>query len=79
MSQWSEMGSDLVSFLTVHELKQLVDDSLQEFPVCSEEARILAHNVHDVGRYDGLVVLPSFLLTQAQQVLHVRGCNQYLD
>lgn len=60
-------------FLTVHELKQLVDDSLQEFPVCSEEARILADNVHDVGRYDGLVVLPSFLLAQAQQVLPVRG------
>lgn len=57
------------SFLTVHELKQLVDDSLEELPVGSKEARILAHNVHDVGGYDGLVVLPSFLLTQAEQVL----------
>lgn len=37
-----------LQFLTVHELKQLVDDSLEELPVGSEEARILAHNVHDV-------------------------------
>lgn len=57
--------SDLIPFLTMHELKQLVYNSLQKFPVCSEEARILAHNIHDVGRYNGLVVLPSFLLTQA--------------
>lgn len=49
----------------MHELKKLVYNSLQKFPVCSEEARILAHNVHDVGRYNGLVVLPSFLLAQA--------------
>ena len=56
-------------FLTVHELKQLVDDGLEELPVSSEEARILTHDVHDVRRYDGLVVFPSFLLTQPQQVL----------
>lgn len=37
-----------IKFLTVHELKQLVDDGLQELPVRSEEARVLAHNVHDV-------------------------------
>lgn len=36
-----------LQFLTVHELKQLVDDSLEELPVGSEEARILAHNVQD--------------------------------
>lgn len=35
----------------------------------SEEARILANNIHDVGSYDGLVVLSSLLLTQTQQVL----------
>lgn len=62
--------------LTVHELKQLVDNRLQEFPVCSEEARILAHDVHDVGRYNGFVVLPSFLLAQAQQVLHTHTHTQ---
>ena len=50
-------------FLTVHELKQLVDDSLEELPVGSQEARILSHDVHDVGRYDGLVVFTSLLFT----------------
>lgn len=59
----------MVQFLTVHELKQLVDYSLEELPVGSEEARILAHDVHDVGGDDGLVVLSSLLLTQTQEVL----------
>lgn len=56
----------------MHELKQLVDDSLEKLPVGSEEARVLSHNVHDIGRYDGLVVLPSLLLTQAKQVLSAK-------
>ena len=55
--------------LTMHELKELVDHRLQELPVGPEEAGVLAHDVHDVGGYDGLVVLPPFLLTQPQQVL----------
>ena len=62
----------------MHELKELVDDGLEELPVSSEEARILAHDVHDVGGDDGLVVLPSLLLTQAQQVLsteHTHSVN----
>lgn len=45
---WSMWRIWSLQFLTVHELKQLVDDSLEELPVGSEEARILAHNVHDV-------------------------------
>ncbi len=56
-------------FLTMHELKQLVDNRLEELPVGSQESRILAYYVHDVGGDDGLVVLSSFLLTQAKQVL----------
>lgn len=56
----------------MHELKELVDHGLEELPVCSEEARVLAHHVHDVGGYDGLVVLALLLLTQPQQVLDDR-------
>lgn len=59
--------------LTVHELKEFVDHRLEELPVGSEEAWILANDVHDVGGYDGLVVLSSLLLTQTQQVLRKRG------
>lgn len=47
-SIWSVWRIWSLQFLTVHELKQLVDDSLEELPVGSEEARILAHDVHDV-------------------------------
>lgn len=53
----------------MHELKQLVDHSFEKLPVGSEEAWILANNIHDVRGYDGLVVLSSLLLTQTQQVL----------
>ena len=58
--------------LTVHELKELVDHRLQELPVGTQEAGVLAHDVHDVGGDDGLVVLPPLLLTQAQQVLEAK-------
>lgn len=47
----------------MHELKQFVDDSLQEFPVRTKEPWILAHYVHDIGGNDGLVILASLLLT----------------
>lgn len=60
----------------MHELKKLVDDSLEELPVSSEKTRILANNVHDVRCYDGFVVLPSFLLTQAKQVLNTQHTKQ---
>lgn len=55
----------------MHELEELVDDGLEELPVGAQEARVLAHDVHDVGRDDGLVVLPPLLLTQTQQVLRM--------
>jgi len=32
----------------VSELEELVDDSLEEFPVSFEESRILTNNVHDI-------------------------------
>lgn len=69
----------------VHKLEELVDDSLEEFPVCLEETRVLPDNVHDVGSTHRLVVLASFLLGQSQEVLddrdqepllHVLACRQ---
>jgi len=53
----------------VHEFKEFVDNSLEEPPVSSQEAWVLTHHVHDVGRNDGLVVFASLLFTQSQQVL----------
>jgi len=53
----------------VHEFEQLVDDRLKELPVGLEEARVLADDVHDVGRNDGLVVLAALDLNEAEQVL----------
>ena len=53
----------------MHELKELVDDRLEELPVGAQEAGVLAHDVHDVGGDDVLVVLAPLLLAQAQQVL----------
>ena len=32
----------------MHELEQLVDDSLEEFPMGLEESWVLADDVHDV-------------------------------
>lgn len=49
----------------VHELKQLVDNSLEEPPVGTEEPWVLSNNVHDVGSDDGLVVLALLLLAKA--------------
>lgn len=53
----------------MHELKKFVDDGFEELPVGSEKAWVLADDVHDVGGYDGLVVLSSLLLAQTQQIL----------
>jgi len=61
--------TSMLRLLTMHKLKVLVHDSLEEPPMSSKESRILPHDVHDVTGYDGLVVFPSLLLTQTQQVL----------
>ncbi len=37
--------------------------------MCAQEAGVLADDVHDVGRDDGLVVLAALHLAQAQQLL----------
>lgn len=49
--------------LTVHKLKVLVDDSLEEPPVSAQETWVLSHHVHDVAGYNGLVVFAPLLLT----------------
>ena len=52
----------------MHELKQLVDHSLEEFPVCSKEAWVLSHHIHDIWGNDCLVVFATLLFTQAKQI-----------
>ena len=47
----------------MHELEQLVDDSLQKLPMSFEEPRVLPDDVHDVGCDDSLVVLTTLDLT----------------
>lgn len=53
----------------VHELKQLVDDSLQELPMGFEESRILTDNIHNVGSTDSLIVLASLHLSKTKEIL----------
>ena len=53
----------------VNELEQLVHDRFEELPVCLEESRILADDVHDVGSDDGLVVLATLDLAKAEEIL----------
>mmetsp|Transcript_18783 Transcript_18783/g.59888 ORF Transcript_18783/g.59888 Transcript_18783/m.59888 type:complete len:439 (-) Transcript_18783:909-2225(-) len=52
----------------VHELEQLIHHRLEELPVRDQEARVLSHDVHDVGCDDSLVVLAARHLAHAQQV-----------
>lgn len=54
----------------MHELEELVDDSLEELSVSLEEPELLANEIHDVGSDDGLVVLASLHLAQAKEVLN---------
>lgn len=71
----------------VHELEQLVNDGLQELPVCLEESRVLADNVHDIRRDHGLIVLSTLDFAQPKQILDDRDqesllgllvCNMWL-
>lgn len=52
----------------MHELEKLVHDRLQEPPVGAQEAGVLSHHVHDVGRDDRFVVLAALLLAQAEKI-----------
>jgi hypothetical protein len=54
--------------VTMHELKQFIDNSFEELPVGPEESGILPHHVHDVGGNDSFVVLALFLLAKTQQI-----------
>ena len=56
----------------MHELKELIDNGLEELPVSAEESWVLSDHVHDVGGDDGLVVLASLLLTQTEELLDHR-------
>mmetsp|Transcript_28055 Transcript_28055/g.61252 ORF Transcript_28055/g.61252 Transcript_28055/m.61252 type:complete len:230 (-) Transcript_28055:1342-2031(-) len=56
----------------VHELEKLEDDCLQKSPMGSEEPRVLAHDIHDVARDHGLVLLAPLHLAQTQQILDHR-------
>ena len=56
----------------MHELKQLVDNRLEEFPMSAEKSWVLSDHVHDVGCNDCFVVLASLLLAQTQEVLDDR-------
>lgn len=42
------LGSRLTFVGFMHEFEELVDDSLEEFPMRLEESWVLADNVHDV-------------------------------
>ena len=53
----------------VHEFEQLVHYGLQELPVRTKKARVLADHVHNVGSNDSLVVFASFLFAQAKKIL----------
>mmetsp|Transcript_23028 Transcript_23028/g.68544 ORF Transcript_23028/g.68544 Transcript_23028/m.68544 type:complete len:597 (-) Transcript_23028:505-2295(-) len=53
----------------VHKFEELEDDCLQKLPVRSQEAWVLAHDIHDVAGHHSLVLLAALHLTEAQQVL----------
>ena len=58
----------------VHELEELVDNRLEEFPVRLEEARILSDNVHNVRRNDRLVIFSALDLAKSQEIFD--NCDQ---
>jgi len=53
----------------VHKLEELVHHGLEELPVKLQKAGVLSHNVHDVGRHHGLVVLSPLHLDQPEEIL----------
>ena len=54
----------------MHELEQLLDNSLQELPVPLQEYRELSDHVHYITRHHRLVVFPSFAFAKRQQVFN---------
>ena len=53
----------------VHELEELVDDRLEELPVCLQETRILADDIHNIGGNDCFVILATLDLAKAKKVV----------
>jgi len=53
----------------VHKLEEFVHNRLEEFPMSLEESGVLADDVHDIGRNDGLVILASLHLGQPKEIL----------
>mmetsp|Transcript_1208 Transcript_1208/g.3673 ORF Transcript_1208/g.3673 Transcript_1208/m.3673 type:complete len:517 (+) Transcript_1208:387-1937(+) len=56
----------------VHELEEFEDNCLQELPMSSQEAGVLADHVHDVAGNHSFVLLPTLHLAKAQQILDDR-------
>jgi hypothetical protein len=50
----------------VHELEELVDNGLQEFPVRFEKSRILTNDIHYIAGNDGFVVLAPYHLGKSK-------------
>ena len=72
--EWEERNrSPVLTFVCfVHELEELIDHRLQEFPVCFEESWILAHNIHDIGSNDRFVVFASLDFAKTEEILDDR-------
>ena len=71
-----ELGHTFVCL--VHELEKLVHDCLEELPVRLEETWVLANDVHDVGRNNGLVVLATLDLAKPEEILDDRDQESLL-
>lgn len=63
----------------MHELKQLVDDCLQELPVSSQKPWVLTYYVHYVGCNNGFVVFSSLLFTESQEILQQSTFLRFLS
>jgi hypothetical protein len=62
----------------VHELKELINYRLKEFPVSLKEARILSDDIHDVTGDDSFVILAPLHLSEAKKILDDRDKESLL-
>ncbi|KAH3676811.1 hypothetical protein OGATHE_001301 [Ogataea polymorpha] len=63
----SHILDTLVSFM--HKLKELVDNSLQELPMCFQESWVLTNDVHDIRSDNSFVIFASLHFGQRKQIL----------
>lgn len=54
----------------MHEFNKFLYHGLQKCPVGAEEVRELAHYVHNVSSYEGLVSFATGVFTQVQELLN---------